>query len=171
MQHAVFRSDVIITIEETKKAIKSLLGAFLGRDKVLSMIETAIEGEKINDRDFVAKLKAYGDSCPSEFFRSFEKGFVRDFKKTYPLDGTLTASEKDRLSFEEAKQKQHKKEFRDKIRAKEDISTEFDSLISEYSQRAVAKASDEFKKSLELTLDIIPGGADEEFDEYEDQVD
>lgn len=171
MQHAVFRSNVIITIEETKKAIKSLLGAFLGRESVLSLVAGVVEGKKINDKDFISRLKAYGDTCPSEFFRSYEKGFVRDFKKTYPLDGTLSAAEKDKLSFEEAKQKQHKKEFRDKIRPKEEVSGEFDYLVSDYARRAVAKASDEFKRSLELTLDIVPGIADEEFEDYEDQVD
>lgn len=171
MQHAVFRTDNIITLEETRKALRSLLGALLGRDKTLAIILDKIKDQGINEKDFLARLKAFGDSCPSEFFRSYEKGFIRDFKKTYTLDETINPSKKDKLSQAEAKQKQHKKEYREKIRPREDVSTEFDDLVLEHLNRAVAKASEDFKVSLGLTLDIIPSGVDEEFEEYEGQSD
>lgn len=170
MQHAVFRADNIITIDETRKALKSLLGSFLGLEKTLKIIAGIIRDKGINEKDFLGRLKTYGDQCPADFFKSYEKGYIRDFKKTYTLDETLSASQKDRLAQAEAKQKQHKKEYREKIRAREDVSTEFDNLLDTYVASAVAKASESFKTTLGLALDIIPGSGTDEFDEYEDPI-
>lgn len=170
MQHAVFRADNIITIEETRKALKSLLGAFLGLERTLSVISKVIDGKGINEKDFLGRLKAYGDQCPADFFISYEKGYRRDFKKTYTLDETLSASEKDRLAQAEEKQKQHKKEYREKMRAREDVSAEFDDLLDKYVNRSVAKASEAFKSTLGLALDIIPRSGTDDFEEYEDQL-
>lgn len=170
MQHAVFRADNIITIEETRKALKSLLGAFLGLERTISVISKVIEGKGVNEKDFLSRIKAYGDQCPADFFISYEKGYRRDFKKTYTLDEMLSASEKDRLAQAEEKQKQHKKEYREKIRAREDVSAEFDELLDRYVNRSVAKASEAFKSALGLALDIIPRSGTDEFEEYEDQL-
>lgn len=170
MQHAVFRADNIITIEETRKALRSLLGSFLGLEKTQTQISVVISGQGINEKDFLNRIKIYGDQCPADFFVSYEKGYLRDFKKTYTLDETLTVTEKDRLAQAEAKYKQHKKEYREKIRAREDISTEFDDLLRGYVARAVTKASESLKIALGLALDIIPGSGGDEFDEYEDEI-
>ena len=166
MQHAIYRADNIITIDETRKAIRSLLGAFLGREETLEKIRQKVMGKGINESDFLLRLKSLGDKCPAEFRRSYEKGFVRDFKKTYTLNELLSPSEKDKLAQAEAKQKQQKKEYREKIRSKEDISTEFDDLVSGYVRRSVSKASEDLKNALGLKLDII--ASDDDYEEFEE---
>lgn len=165
MQHSVYRADAIITIEETKKALKNLLGSFLGRDETLDKVKTLIDGKDINEKDFLAKLRDYGERCPEEFQHSYKKGFVRDFKKTYPLDQSLTSYEKDKLSQAEAKQKQHKKEFKQRQRAKEEVTTEFDVLIDEYVKSSVLKASQDLKESLGLSVDIMADHSEYSYDE------
>lgn len=167
MQHSVYMNGRIKAKEDTRKALGKLVLANLGRKATASAVaEKLASGMDVNQEELEDKLREIGINAAIAFGKHYEKERTRQFKKGYLVDPSLDKDDRDTLQRLEKIHKAEFEEYRAGKRRKEDVSTEFDSLVSEHVSKDVERAMTGLADRLDLGVDILVTD-DSDFEEDE----
>ena len=155
MQHSVYSGYKIKPLKETRKALANLLIAHLGNQAILDDFCIVVGVEQKNIIPVKKKLSDCAYKAASDFIQYYALERKKFFKLNYKVDFTLDKDQREDLTVAEEEFKYQSKQVREGKLSKDNVSTKFDDLVSDYIGHDVSIASAKLKTSLGYDVDIL----------------
>ncbi|EPC0969817.1 DNA sulfur modification protein DndB [Enterobacter hormaechei] len=156
-QSFIFSSNRINPTNEVKNGLSYLILSIVSNQKTRERLSASIShllSDKIVD-SFNEELRNLAYSCLNKYMQSYRKNKIKVIKTNYSIDSSIDDELRNLLQEEESKKKREMKDYKDGIISKEQLTSNFDSLIAEFVENDINNVQYELRKALNLELDVF----------------
>ncbi|WP_317179963.1 ParB N-terminal domain-containing protein [Lelliottia amnigena] len=156
-QSFIFNGTRVNPTNEVKNGISYLILALLSNKATRDRLAVSIAkrpDEKLVDA-FKEEVRNTAYASLNKYISFYTKNRVKVFKNNYPIDPTIDIEFSRQLQEEEHKKKRELKDFKDGIISKDQLTSKFDSMVSDFIKNDIFNAQEEMRLSLGLELDVF----------------
>ncbi|EME8860665.1 hypothetical protein WAA39_002585 [Enterobacter mori] len=156
-QSFIFSSNRINPTNEVKNGLSYLILSIVSNQKTRERLSASIShllSDKIVD-SFNEELRNLAYSCLNKYMQSYRKNKIKVIKTNYSIDSSIDDELRNLLQEEESKKKREMKDYKDGIISKEQLTSNFDSLVAEFVENDINNVQYELRKALNLELDVF----------------
>lgn len=156
-QSFIFSSNRINPTNEVKNGLAYLILSIVSNQKTRERLSASISNllnVKIVD-SFNEELRNLAYSCLNKYMQSYRKNKIKVIKTNYSIDSSIDDEFRHLLQEEESKKKREMKDYKDGIISKEQLTSNFDSLVAEFVENDINNVQHELRRALNLELDVF----------------